>query len=296
MSDSCRFTGAGSLDSRLADLGATLQPLVSPSHVGLLISAPERTLGGRGGCRHPLRIGTITHHARPGRCAREAAAHALESPRAPTAECTGALVDAECSWQRGAMGFAQAIAGVHINEMRRLHAELLAGARVSVLVVSDAETAEVARFVARRVSQLAPGTPLARAAAPTGPENLRGELTEDGPLAGRRRCACAGTRRQQLGASGLRQALGRALWASAASTSSLAGEKPRPSSPSAESRPRCARIAWLRSIRSVQEALSRAAAPARCRDCPAPDQSAARTERAAGPAPPAMGVPSSLAT
>ena len=34
MSDSCRFTGSGNLDNQLAELGATVSPLVSPSHVG----------------------------------------------------------------------------------------------------------------------------------------------------------------------------------------------------------------------------------------------------------------------
>ncbi len=182
MTDSCRFTGETSLDETLAQLNAKLVPLVSSNHVGLLITAPNArwaealdavircALGPQLTSRalDDARVKLLrTLWTRPERRLESALGHLL-TPSAP-----GTLAP----W-----GSPQAIASVHINEIRRLHAELLVGARISVLALADADTEQVTRFVARRVAQLAAGRAPARAGALPGPEFMRGELTEKGPL------------------------------------------------------------------------------------------------------------------
>ncbi|MFT3923145.1 MAG: hypothetical protein QM778_11490 [Myxococcales bacterium] len=182
MSDSCRFTADASLDARLIELGVSLTPLVSPTHVGLLVTAPSERWSEALDAVLRCALGpSLTSRALDD--ARLKLLRTLwAEPEPRLASALGHLLTPTAPGSLAPWGSPQTIASVHINEIRRLHAELAVARRLSILAVSDAEVTEVARFIARRVAALAPGEAAPKLAAPSVPEGVRGELTEEGAL------------------------------------------------------------------------------------------------------------------
>ncbi len=135
-------------------------------------------------------------------------AQAVGRSRAALAERARPSLDPDCTRQHGSMGAPQALASVHVNEVRRLHAELLAGRRISVLAVTDAETERVTRASSHGGSHnWGPAKPAARLAI-AAPESMRGEMTETGSLRAVIRFARQRTRRRSTGRSCVRRCAG----------------------------------------------------------------------------------------
>ncbi len=182
MSDGCSFASASSLDAHLVHLDARLQPLISANRTGLLVTAPQE--------RWAEAIDTLLQCA----LAPTLTSRALDDARLKLTRTLRSRMDLRWQGFLGTLlaptnpgliapfGSADPVSSVHINEIRRLHSELLVGARISVLAVTAQPADEVARYVARRVGQLPKGSALSPLKDLKAPEPILGERTEPGAL------------------------------------------------------------------------------------------------------------------
>jgi predicted Zn-dependent peptidase len=181
MADGCGVAQGRALDSRLLALDATIRPLVDARHVGILISAPvDKTDGAV-----DLLLRCAVRPALTARALEDARLKLLRSlwgrPEARLQAALGQLLWPTSPGAAAPWGAPYGLAAVQIQELRRLHAELLSASRAEVFVVADRAPEDLAQFVARRVAQIPAGHASEVAEGEPG-SSLRGELTEAGPL------------------------------------------------------------------------------------------------------------------
>lgn len=182
MADGCGFVGASGLDAHLAQLDARIQPLVSASHIGLMVTAPRD----RWSDAIDAVLRCALNPALTNRALDDARLKLIRTLRSQThiqwQSLLGSLLAPSAPGSIAPWGAPNPISSVHINEIRRLHADLLLGARLSLLAITDSPAGEVARFMARRVSQLPRGTAQPGWKEVKAAEPMLGQRTEDGPL------------------------------------------------------------------------------------------------------------------
>jgi len=176
LSNGCGFAHGRALNAHLNAIDAHVAPLVNADASGVRITAPTS--------HWQDALDTLL------RCAVRPAtnARAIEDARvrllAALTEQQGPMYDAFAAEALSAAtpgfvarwGTPLGVSSVSAAELRRLHREVMQGARLTVAVGVDADPGEVARFISRRVAQLEGGTDAAPIVPAVASTKILGEL------------------------------------------------------------------------------------------------------------------------
>jgi predicted Zn-dependent peptidase len=175
IADGCGFATGNELDARLMTLDARIAPLVDATGLGARIVAPAKNW--RPALDALLRCAirpALTQRAIEDARARLLRTLAVEPSAILRAFAARAAAPTTPGWV-SSWGTPWGVSNVTAVGLRRLHRELLAGARLSVSLALDQRPDIVASFVARRVSALEPSAPSEPPAPGPAAEGLVGE-------------------------------------------------------------------------------------------------------------------------
>ncbi len=175
IADGCGFATGNELDARLMTLDARIAPLVDATGLGARIVAPAKNW--RPALDALLRCAirpALTQRAIEDARARLLRSLSVEPSAILRAFAARAAAPTSPGWV-SSWGTPWGVSNVTAVGLRRLHRELLAGARLSVSLALDQRPDIVASFVARRVSALERSAPGAIPAPGPAAEGLVGE-------------------------------------------------------------------------------------------------------------------------